>query len=44
MLLALDDTMEEKEWRGFHATLGGTAHALNTVLRMLNDDALIGQV
>lgn len=44
MLFALDDTAEEKEWRGFHATLGGTAHGLNTALCTLNDAILIDQV
>jgi hypothetical protein len=43
MLFALDDTVEE-EWRCFHAIVGGAGHALNIMLRTLNDAALISQV
>jgi hypothetical protein len=44
MLFALDDTVEEKEWRDFHAMLRGAGHALNITLCTLNDAALISQV
>lgn len=40
----LDDGTEERDWCGFHGSLKGVAHALNTILASLNDAAVPCQV